>query len=541
MDEFLRRARAGPVRNDVHDTRVSVYRAGMTDRTRIILIFAAVGLLCAGGAIYFFAVHQPASRLADAHAEIAAWDARWLEARTCLLGPRPASSKVSEALAVRELSPDPWERKTCTKPVSQLSRGVATDTRVAEVEAAWPEIDRAASRLAASFISHVDPAGQAAPGDAMRRQPDPLPVALDELEAAYAKLRAAAKLPPAPPPQGTAPLPLAAIVPIELDGARVLTLQDALPSRTGMLGFGTIEGSEIQLQLVAGKAPLVRRVGAGMQRAVPDDTWGARAVPDGVEIGAIDATGTMLSPTKLPLPGVPQVIAVIGTPANGVVVYGVGTQLVVARGRDGTFKPGKPFDVRSMAFATDAETGETVIAWTTTQEHNVWLHLASENLDAELDDDIGPTGYVRGLCLARAAAYLQTVDEGETAIFDVKLTDEAVGDGDADGYELASCADDGAIVRRRGAPSEYKYCVPGKDCVPFSIPAPRAVPTVALPDGFAWFRARGGVLAVRRPLGLAYYAVPNGFVPVAAMTNGGTLDLVGWTTDGLVIARLPAA
>lgn len=509
----------------------------MSDRTRVILIFAVVGLLCAGGAIYFFAVHQPGSRLADAHAEIAAWDARWMEARACLLGPKPASAKVSEALAVRELSPDPWERKTCTKLISQLSRGVATDTRVGEVEAAWPAIDRAASKVAASFISHVDPGG-----DGMRKKPDPLPVALDELEAAYAQLRAAAKLPPAPAPAGTAPLPEAELVPVAIEGQRVLRLlEPLLPSRAGVLAYGTTDGSELQLQLVAGKPPVVQRVGAGMQRAVPDGTWGARAVPDGIEIGAIDATGAMSAPTRLPLPGVPQIIAVLGTPANGVVVYGAGTQLVVARGRDGTFKPGTPLDVRSMAFATDPETGETVIAWTNMAEKNQWLHLSPENLDAEVDEDMGPPGYVRALCLTRTAAYVQTIEAGEVGIFDVALAAEAVGDGDAAGHELVACSADGAIVRDRGTASAYKRCAAGADCAPFSIPTPTTVPTAALPDGFAWVRARGGVLAVRRPAGIAYVAVPNGFVPVLVLTNGALLDVVGWTADGLAIARLPAA
>ncbi|MBA3821078.1 MAG: hypothetical protein H0X17_19490, partial [Deltaproteobacteria bacterium] len=281
----------------------------MTHRTRIVLIFVTVAIIVGGGGFWFFKIHTPNQKRAVAREQIAAWDERWLAARTCLLGATPGSSKVSEALAIRELSPDPWERKLCTTHVSLLTRGDAEDTGLPAVEEAWRGLDKAASKLAMSFVSHVDPGG-----DAMRKRPDPLPVALDELEAAYVALRQTADLAPLPAPVGTAPLAAATVIPVELAGKRVLSLPEPLvTSRAGLLAYGTVEGQEIQLQLVAGKPPVVSAVGAGMQRAIPDGSWGARALPDVIEIGTSDAAGTLQASTKLALPGATQVISVLGT------------------------------------------------------------------------------------------------------------------------------------------------------------------------------------------------------------------------------------
>ncbi|MBA3821051.1 MAG: hypothetical protein H0X17_19350, partial [Deltaproteobacteria bacterium] len=72
-------------------------------------------------------------------------------------------------------------------------------------------------------------------------------------------------------------------------------------------------------------------------------------------------------------------------------------------------------------------------------------------------------------------------------------------------------------------------------------PESTAAPVLALATGFAGFETRGGVLVVHRPPAAPrYVAVPNGFVPVTAMTDVATFDLLGWTAAGLVIVRLPA-
>ncbi|HEX7703499.1 MAG TPA: hypothetical protein VF403_22320, partial [Kofleriaceae bacterium] len=69
-----------------------------------------MALLAGGGGYYFFKIYSPAQTKKSAQAEIDRWEARWKSARDCLLGPTPGSSKTSEALAIREMNPDPWNR-----------------------------------------------------------------------------------------------------------------------------------------------------------------------------------------------------------------------------------------------------------------------------------------------------------------------------------------------------------------------------------------------------------------------------------------------
>src|SRR4051812_36444425 len=159
----------------------------MSERGRVALIFAVVGAAAAGGGYYFFKVYQPAQAKHAAQDEITAWESRWSAARACLMGPKPASSKTSEALAVREMLPDPWQRDTCTGLISKLTRGPAPDTGYADIEAAWADLDKAATKAAGAFATHIS---------APVLDKDPLPGALDNLDAARLKLRASADLPP---------------------------------------------------------------------------------------------------------------------------------------------------------------------------------------------------------------------------------------------------------------------------------------------------------------------------------------------------------
>lgn len=502
------------------------------DRTKVILMFAAVAVAAAGGIFYFFKIHQPKQRLADAQAEITAWDARWIEMRSCLLGSAPGSSKVSEALAIRELSPDPWERKTCTQLVSRLSRGEAEDTRVPAVEEAWRNLDKAAGKVAVSFVSHVDPGG-----DGMREKPDPLPVALDDLEAAYGALRAAAELPRVKPPMDTRPLPEAVIVPVRLGDRRILSVQEPyVTSRTGLLAFGTVDGTEVQVQLAAGKPPVVTAVGAGMQRGIPDGTWGARALPDVVEVGRIDDTGALTSPARLDLPGPTQVLAVIGTWADGVVVYGAGNQLVVARCKDGACTPDKPYLVRSMAFATDAASGDTTLAWADEAGISA-LHLVATALDTR-PASYGWTGFPKLMCLAADSAWLQYTFEGTVETVELRGGGHvAVPD---DEHALMGCSPGGAVLYKDFGEPSYRRCARGQCEAVLAKAQRRRVPVAVVPNGIAGVEARGAVLAVRKGGPTDFYAVPNGFVPLVAMTDGNALDVLAWTADGLVIARVSA-
>ena len=501
---------------------------------KVILIFAAVAVVVAGGIFYFFKIHQPKQRMSDAQAEIIAWDTRWIEMRNCLLGQTPGSAKVSEALAIRELSPDPWERKTCTQLVSQLSRGEAEDTRVHAVEEAWRVLDKASSKVAVSFVSHVDPGG-----DAMRKKPDPLPVALDELEAAYGALRKAAELGPVKAPMDAKPLPAAQIVPVKLGDKRILSIQEPyVPSRTGMLAFGTVDGAEAQFQFAAGKSPTVSIVGAGMQRAMPDGSWAARAIPDAIEVGQIDDKGTMATSTigpKLDLPGPTQVIAVVGAWADGVVVYGAGNQLVVARCKAGACTPDKPYLVRSMAFATDAATGDATIVWS--GDKISALSLTAAALDTK-PVALGFDGFPKLVCLTADSAWVQYTFEANVETFELRSGGH-VGVPD-DEHALMGCSPGGAVLYKDFGEPSYRRCAQGKCEAALTGSQKHRVPVAVTAAGIVGVEARGAVLAVRKGGPTDFYSVPNGLVPLVAMTDGNVVDVLAWDADGLVIARVSA-
>src|SRR3954471_22024940 len=209
----------------------------MSDKGRIAAIFGAAALLAGGGLYYFFKIYQPKQERGAASHEIEAWELRLREVQTCLFGDKPASSRSGEALAVRELAPDPWDRSSCTKLIGKLSRGVAEDTGIMKVEHAWMTVDRAASHVAMAFASHVDPSGDA---PAKRGKDSPLPAALDELDAARAELREAAGMDP--PPSASNPLPAAELVPLMEGTDRVGSLTAWLPpSAGGVIAFGSVK------------------------------------------------------------------------------------------------------------------------------------------------------------------------------------------------------------------------------------------------------------------------------------------------------------
>ena len=85
----------------------------MSDKTRIAVVLGTIGLSGAAGLGYFVKVYLATQKSTASRAEVTAWEERLTAARTCLLGPDPASGKSSEAIAVRELSarrPAAWSR-----------------------------------------------------------------------------------------------------------------------------------------------------------------------------------------------------------------------------------------------------------------------------------------------------------------------------------------------------------------------------------------------------------------------------------------------
>lgn len=503
----------------------------MTDKARGILIVAALVIVFGGGAFYFFGIHQPAQERKAAQDEVARWEKRWQEARTCLLGPEPGSSKLAEALAIRELAPDPWERKTCTQAISSLARGNAEDTGMEKVERAWIDLEKAATKVANAFVAHVDPYGERPE----KRKLDPLPGALDDLEAAYAKLRKAAGLPPSATNKGK-PLPIATVVPLTLGETQLTSLQGPfMTSGAGFVGFGRAKDKEVQVVIAAGAPALIKQVGAGVQRAMPDSSWGAHAVPDGVNVGKIDDTGNPVSPTKLPFEEGPSVLAVVGTYDDGVVAFGGGTKLIVARGKGGTFTPSAPFEVIDIAYASDPLTGRTELVWTDGKA-KVWrLALAPGQLDAT-PVELSASGRPVRACLDRDSLWVQMGDDYDSKV--VEVTGDRVQEHDEEEAQdvIVGCTPDGALLRTNDV---YKHCM--AECNTFTPDGPPSYAMAVLPHGWVGFRTRGAVLAVHRASRTDYMAAPNSFWPVLSLTNGDVIDVLGYVPEGLTIVRVPSS
>ena len=219
-------------------------------RATAAIIVGIAALALAVGAYYLLAVRLPRQQRDAAWDEIGRWEDRLAAARSCLLGGAPLASTTREALAIRELSPDPWSRDTCTQRISRLSRGETEDTGMPAIEEAWRGLERAAGAVGAAFLAHLDPLGEPAAG----RKPDRLSSTLDGLDAAHAALRAAAGLPPLAPRASAPPLPAAELIPLR-DGDRPIRelASWTMPTLGHVIAFGGSEARELQLTLAPGR------------------------------------------------------------------------------------------------------------------------------------------------------------------------------------------------------------------------------------------------------------------------------------------------
>jgi hypothetical protein len=533
----------------------------MSERGRVVLIFAAVGVAAAGGGYYFFKVYQPAQAKKAAQQEITAWEARWQQARDCLMGPKPASSKTSEALAVRELSPDPWQRDTCTPLISKLTRGDAPDTGFPEIEAAWVDLDKAAGKAARAFATHIS---------APVLQHDPLPGALDALDAARAKLRASAGLPPA---QGSgSPLPGATILALS-DGKDPLVSLDIegtteggsgpMPSAHGFVLYGKTASHPVQVDLVAGGAPQVARVAENELRAVPDASWGASAGSGAVQVGAFDPRGVMPAPTALQLPGAPSitVAGAGGTLADGVIVYGAATQLVVAHAKASDVTADAPERIVYANSGTDAD-GRIAITWTDTnyEDHARIVKPGGDEPAVNLSKLLPPTpkgvkGYemAGSPCLSKDRAWVTVPGiavfgvGGSRPIVQHKPEDlEVLASGETPA--LLGCVAEGAMYLRAGNNPTYIVC--DDSCAAGSVPGAPDLSSVTVVGGkLVAVGLHGGVLGIWRQAGGAptFYGLPESMRlvqyhewPLLAFTDGKSLDVLARGDKGYYVIRVPA-
>src|SRR5262245_18955196 len=365
----------------------------MSERRVAFGVFAIVAILIGGGAFYFFGVFRPKQEKSGARDEVLAWEKRWIEARTCLIGDTPAAAKPGQALAIREMQPEVAAHR-CAPQMDKLSRGEAPATALADVEAVWADIDKAATKLGGAFAKHVTISPH-----------DPLPDQLDAFEAIRVRLRAAVDLPP-PEPLGPV-LPTAEMIALADGSDPVTKLDPIIPSAHGGVAFGNTKSHQVQVVLTAGGAAQVARVGAGAIRSTADLGFGAVAELDQVRVGAIDREGKLDAAQTLQLKGQIGLLFVVGTANAGAVLYGVGDRMVFARADTSQpkFTPGREAAVATVVSTVDPVTNRAAVVWTDPKGA-----LSGEIVAVGIGNllDLGKTGDPTQICLTNDRAFART-------------------------------------------------------------------------------------------------------------------------------------
>jgi hypothetical protein len=509
----------------------------MSERSRVISIFVVVGLVIGGGGFYFFKIYRPAQDLKNAQAEVTAWEQeRWQAARDCLLGKSPASAKTSEALAIREMAPDLWDRGKCTPLVGKISRDAnAPDTGIPAIEAAWGELHKAAQKAAFAYADHVT--------RSTTQLVDPLPPALDALDTARAALRAAAKL-PATAATGTA-LAAVQIVPLADGKDPVTSLEvDSVPSAHGIVLFGKTANRLVQLTLPAGGAPRIDRIGPASLRSVPDPTWGATPTTDRVDAGAFDHEGAIAKATALevkPQRGAASagaiVAAVVGTASEGALLYGTPTQLYIAHSTGGAIKAEPPTDMTWALAATDLD-GRAAIVYEK-PDKKVFAKIVRPTKDEPMTEL--PPGQVVEVCMTKDRGWAATDEHALAFGGGLVQFRKEVG-----ARTLQGCTGEVAVFRND---DDHLLCA--DDCRVAQMPAgaPESAATTVVGGKLVAVAAHGGVLGVwREGAQPRFFSMSEPARPVLAhespamaITDGKVIDVIARGEKTFVILRIPGA
>ena len=506
------------------------------ERSRTILILVVIAAIAGGAGYWFFKIYAPQQTLEAAQAEVTAWETRWSATRACLLGPTPGSTKTSEALAIRELAPDPWDRAGCAALMAKLNRGGADDSGLTLVEHAWSTVDHAASKAAGAFATHITSPSTAA---------DPLPAALDELDAARAALRATVKL--SVVAQTGATLMSAKLVPIS-DGEHQMTelRLRALPSAHGFVVTAMAKDQNYQISLRTGTTPVVT-LSNGVVHATPDPSWGADVDGNNVEIGAFDPKAVIIGSTTVALDD-PAIIAVLGTRGHGEVVYANAKRFVIARvgqaapdALTATADPSIASDGMEAAIDSD---GRAAIVWsagkTTMGRILRTMDGAVDEAPVDLDSPLG------SVCLTSDRAWIST-NTGAVSFGGARPVVQRA----RLNYRLLGCSNAAMLSRSSTAAKPYLIC--NDDCREAALPAgaPARATLTTVDNKLVAIASHAGVVGVwREDVAPVFYGLPELAEPLraddgqheAAMaaTNGDVIDVLARTARGYVVVRIPA-
>lgn len=517
----------------------------MTERRRMLLITASVVLVLGGAAFYLLGIYRPALARATAQAEIAAWEERWLRARTCVIGSSQASASIhssaqaiAEALAIRDLGADVSNRSGCAKVVGDLTRGPGAATELDDVELAWPAIDRAAGKIAMAFVQQLGVTPQPA-----RDPTTTLAEALDEMDRAHAALRAAAAL-PALPARTTATLPRATLTPLAIDGTPLEMLEAASVTNGALVARVTLASGRALVVHAPGKQPIIMRQDRAL-RSFPDLGWGMQTTERGLALGPLDLAGRLTKQTiETPL-AQPSGLFVVGNATTGAVAYALlgdtrhgraessrqDVQLGIAR-----VEAGRLVIVPALAAHDtrhDVEPGgRALVAWSDRDTIRGAL-VAPGTIGTPLVLGEGSLGRADRGCLTATHAWLALT--GRVVAFDAtsahphELAD----------HVLVGCTRDTALLRARGS-LRFALCRERCRTVELATAHPSSVVAVVGDQLVAIAGARA-VLGLWAEGGATrYVALAEPFTPMYAVSDGAVIDVLGRTGSALAIARVPA-
>lgn len=505
----------------------------MSERARVGMIFVIVGLLLVGAGYWFLAIHRPRQMLRNAQDEITGWERRFQAARDCLLGAAPGSARTSEALTIHEMSPDPWDRKSCTPMIGKLSRGNAPESGIDAVEQAWMVLEKAASKAAQAYALHVV--------DTRMHVDDKLPEALDDLDAARLALRTAAHMPPT---TAKAPaLPTAQLIPLADGTDKVTKLGiDAIPSAHGVVLFGNTSSRTVQVTLTAGATPSIARVGPAAMRSVPDGSWGAVAREHSVDIGAVDGEGLIAGDigAVVPLPAAspPTVAAIAGTRDAGIVVYSDESKVITATTKAGVPELAPAIDIDTALTANDVD-GRVALVWYRGGNVHVRVLRPGAVPEPDYESDGAPP---RAACLTNTRVWIAAPDLVYAAdpkrIIAASMLDA----------QLVGCTAEAALIRNPHTPVSFDICI--DECRTVDLPsgAPETATATVVNGKLVLLWVHNGVLGVWPEVGAPrFYSLPPDVEPALsqdwtslALTDGKTIDVLAHEDQSFMLIRVPA-
>jgi hypothetical protein len=458
-----------------------------------------------------------------------------------MIGAQQASPVIAEALAIRELGIDLSNRSSCSKVVGQLTRGPGDASQIGEVELAWRAIDTAAGKIATSYVRLISapprPESHATTDDA---QSDLLTAALVDMDAAHARLRAGAGMPPLPP-RATTPLPTATTIALEVGGEPLAIAQHVAITNGAIIGTATTGKRAAMLVLPTGKPPMIMET-AGAHRSLPDLDWGLVGTKHELGAGPLDAAGAITKTAKLRVPGTVRPLFALGNATRAAVAATLdderhGVRVLLGESRAGKLDHWTHTFVDDVRHCADAS-GRGVVVWHRTDGEREAAVLSTTSARDQLGASTfalgkGPLAPSDRTCLTARRAYATA--NGTLYAFGepgVKPVAHALPD-----HTLIGCSTD-AVLLRRSVGTKLTACDDACRTVELPNAHPSSIGVLAGTRILA-IAARRRVIGVWSEAGAKYYATAAPFTPMYATSDGTVIDILGRAPTGLAIARLP--